>query len=344
VTFISKNKFFDTKKFILPLFIVASTAVGFAQTYRQATATATMSGGFVVGANVTDGGAGYTNVPLVHVIGGAGSNAVLTASVNGGAVINLSVSNPGQNYNSTPQIIIAPPVAPVPQINVSMASYLSFSSLQMNFGIGDWTGVYFFMKNISGVWSNQTPANTYIASPGYYNTIVDGTATTNTYALALFPIPIQATATAQVTNGFITKITVNNNGLGYKSAPSVQIFDTTGSGAQATASAAAQQFHAPEEVSSITVNSPGSGYSSSPTVIIGPPDATLQLTPPTTITPMVRIDLGNLGTNLNYQLQSSPNLTDWMNLNASFLATSSNSTSYYYATNVDNFFRLEYIP
>lgn len=76
---------------------------------RPATATATISGGFLTIATVTDGGAGYVSPPAVTVVGGGGAGAVLTANVSGGAVISIAVNNPGSGYSSPPSILIAPP-------------------------------------------------------------------------------------------------------------------------------------------------------------------------------------------------------------------------------------------
>src|SRR2546423_7399333 len=51
---------------------------------RQATATASVNGGFVTGYNLIDGGSGYSSTPAVTVSAGGGSGATATASVSGG--------------------------------------------------------------------------------------------------------------------------------------------------------------------------------------------------------------------------------------------------------------------
>jgi hypothetical protein len=76
-----------------------------------ATATATVVNGFVVGATVTDGGCGYTNVPLVSFTGGGGSGATATAIVSNGVVVGLEITSPGSGYSSTPTVAINPPFA-----------------------------------------------------------------------------------------------------------------------------------------------------------------------------------------------------------------------------------------
>ncbi|HEY4416603.1 MAG TPA: hypothetical protein VGO57_13015, partial [Verrucomicrobiae bacterium] len=230
------------------LVILLTVIAGHGQTLRTATATAVISGGFVVGITVTDGGSGYTNVPPVHinptVTDGGGTNATATASVSGGVVTAITINNPGSGYGAVPAVNIAPPVVPIPQLTVAPAANLFFTDLQTNYGYHSWAGVYYLMKNISGIWSNQEPPNVYFASTGTlqgtnavynYSTTVNGTATMGTYALGLFPLPVQASATAKVVNGFVTEIDVTSTGMGYNQVPTVEIVGGGGSGAQATA-------------------------------------------------------------------------------------------------------------
>jgi hypothetical protein len=74
-----------------------------------------------------------------------------------------------------------------------------------------------------------------------------------------------ATASATVSSGVITAITVGISGYNYTSAPTVQITDSTGSGATATASISSGA------VSSITVTAGGHSYSATPTVTLTGP-------------------------------------------------------------------------
>ena len=77
--------------------------------------------------------------------------------------------------------------------------------------------------------------------------------------------PVPATATATISGGVLTSITVTNGGNAYPSAPAVTISGGGGSGATAVATGS------DGSVDSITVTSGGSGYSSAPTVTIAPP-------------------------------------------------------------------------
>jgi hypothetical protein len=84
-----------------------------------------------------------------------------------------------------------------------------------------------------------------------------------------FTNPIQsqgtATASASVSSGAISSISVVISGYNYSSAPVVQITDSTGSGATATASISGGA------VTGITVTAGGSSYSSAPTVTLTGP-------------------------------------------------------------------------
>jgi sugar lactone lactonase YvrE len=75
----------------------------------------------------------------------------------------------------------------------------------------------------------------------------------------------QATASATLTNGVITSISVTNPGCGYISAPTVTIAGATGRGATA------KPVLSSGFVTGITLSKGGSGYTGPVTVTIGPP-------------------------------------------------------------------------
>src|SRR5277367_2418213 len=72
----------------------------------DATATPTLVNDFVVGANITDGGYGYTNTPLVRFIGGGGSGAQAVAVVSNGLVVAVNVLDAGYGYTNAPLVVI----------------------------------------------------------------------------------------------------------------------------------------------------------------------------------------------------------------------------------------------
>ena len=76
---------------------------------RQATATAVLSGPFVVDYNLTFGGNGYVTAPAVTVSGGGGSGATAHAVISGGSVVDVVPDTAGSGYTSPPTVTIAPP-------------------------------------------------------------------------------------------------------------------------------------------------------------------------------------------------------------------------------------------
>ena len=98
----------------LGTFALALLLTGFtlaAQAQRTATATAILGGGRVVAYTVTDGGAGYTEPPVVTVTGGGGSGATAEAIVEAGVVTAIYPVTTGSGYTSVPQVTISAPVS-----------------------------------------------------------------------------------------------------------------------------------------------------------------------------------------------------------------------------------------
>jgi hypothetical protein len=89
-------------------------------TPHKATAVAQVVNGFVVGANISDSGCGYTNTPIVMIKGGGGTGASATAVVTNGQVAAIHIVSAGCCYTNTPVIVIAsPPFVPKVAISVS---------------------------------------------------------------------------------------------------------------------------------------------------------------------------------------------------------------------------------
>jgi hypothetical protein len=76
-----------------------------------ATATASRASGFVIGAEITNGGSGYTSAPLVTITG-SGSGATATATLTDGVVTEITINSAGSGYSGGATITIAPPVIP----------------------------------------------------------------------------------------------------------------------------------------------------------------------------------------------------------------------------------------
>ena len=77
----------------------------------NATATPLVTNGFVLGATITKGGAGYLAVPAVQFIGGSGSGAGGISIVSNRMVTAIIVTNAGSGYTTHPTIQIAAPTA-----------------------------------------------------------------------------------------------------------------------------------------------------------------------------------------------------------------------------------------
>jgi hypothetical protein len=90
---------------------------------HAATANPVVVSGFVVGASLTYGGYGYTNTPLVRVIGGSGTGAQVVAVVTNGIVTAVKVVDAGFGYTNAPVIVIAPPFIPQPVIGITALLY-----------------------------------------------------------------------------------------------------------------------------------------------------------------------------------------------------------------------------
>ena len=76
---------------------------------RQATATATVTAGFVTGITVTESGGGYVGAPAVTITDATGTGAAAVAQVSGGVVTNISIQNAGSGYSAAAMVTIAPP-------------------------------------------------------------------------------------------------------------------------------------------------------------------------------------------------------------------------------------------
>ena len=96
----------------LALALVAGFTLA-AQAQTTATATAIVSYGFVVAYTVTAGGSGYTEPPVVTVLGGGGTGATAVALVANGVVTQINPVTTGSGYTSPPDVVIsAPPIDP----------------------------------------------------------------------------------------------------------------------------------------------------------------------------------------------------------------------------------------
>ena len=104
--------------------------------------------------------------------------------------------------------------------------------------------------------------------------IIAGTTPASQLVLMAQPGFAQATATAAISGGDLSAITVTDGGGGYRGVPTVTISGGGGSGATAVAVSASTWG-----VIAITIANPGSGYTSAPTITMPRPTSRRQPRP-----------------------------------------------------------------
>ena len=295
---------------------------------RSAMAMATMTNGFVVAVTLSDAGFGYTNTPLVWLIGGGGSGAQAVAVVSNGMVTAINVISTGSGYTNAPWVVIESPFIANPVMGIALMSSVAFSNLTVG-------GAYQLQRSVAWYWTNQTVS--FTATDVSYTQMVAGVAGSGDYRLALSPAPTQAFATALVINKFFVGAPVTSGGSGYVTSPAVSIVGGGGTGATAVP----QVFGG--AVTNIVVTSTGGGYVNTPTVQIAPPPA-VAVAP--TVLPVMRLDSASLAPYDNYQIQFKPDLgAAWENWNDGlFSPTDVTNSQYLFLTNGVGFFRLQHVP
>jgi hypothetical protein len=130
-------------------------------TTLQATGTVTVVSGFIIGANLVSGGAGYPAPPMVSVVDPNGSNVVIAAAISAnGVVTNLAIKNAGSHYTAGATLVIAPPPTnPIPNdINVIISPYITDDirtwTQGTNYSIGgfytNFAGISFYLAGYTG--------------------------------------------------------------------------------------------------------------------------------------------------------------------------------------------------
>ena len=295
---------------------------------RTGTASATLAGVFVVAVNITDGGSGYINTPLVRLVGGGGSGAQAIAVVSNGVITAINVLDAGYGYTNAPLVVIEPPFIPNPVLGIAPMSFLAFSNLTVG-------GLYQLQRSAEWYWTDQPVS--FTATDAIYTQMVAGVAGSGDYRLALNPVPAQAFATSIVYYGFVVGATVTSGGSGYVTSPVISIVGGGGTNATAISHISGGV------VTGITITDAGIGYTNTPTVEIAQPPAAA-VSP--TVLPVMRVDSRNLAPYDNYQIQFKPASGGaWMNWNGGLFApTDVLSSQYLFITNGSGFFRLQHVP
>ena len=285
-----------------------------------AAATATVTNGFLVAAMITGGGVGYTNTPMVYIVGGGGSGAQATAVVSNGVVVGITILNAGFGYTNTPAIAITPPLPLM--LGIGPATSLGFTNLVVgtNYQLQTWQ---------SGAWSNV--GATFVAGSNACWQLSDSWGGNPSFRLVALPIPYGATASPILAYGFVVSATVTEGGFGYVSVPNVAFVGGGGSGAQATATVSNGV------VTAVNIMNAGFGYTGTPAIQIDPPPIPSWVP---NVAKAVRLDYSGLTPALAYQLQVSRDLANWADLGTSFTATGYTNSQYLNLERGNGFFRL----
>jgi len=301
-----------------------------------ASGNASIVNGFVVGANVVQGGFGYATPPVVRFIGGGGSGATATTTIDAnGTVTAINMLNIGSGYTTAPTLLIAPPIVPAPTASASTVQTLVFAGLNnllryelqqsTDSGLFQSTGIAVTPENGAFITTSD------LLSQGVFSNNVNDT---HSFRLVAQPVPTAASASVQVVNGFVVAVNLINGGNGYTVAPTVSIADSTGAEAVVTATVNNGA------VIGFTVKSPGHSYSSSAKAIVTPPP-TVSIAP--LLEPTLRIGVTNLLQNFSYQLQTSTNLPTFGNSGAAFIATNTWQYLYIPMQSAQGFSRIQFV-
>ena len=295
---------------------------------HTATAAVITTNGFVVAVTITDAGIGYTNTPLIRLIGGGGSGAQAGAVLSNGVLIAVSVLDAGFGYTNAPVLVIDPPFIPNPVLGIAPMSFLAFSNLALG-------GIYQLQQSVAWYWSNQPVS--FMATNALYTQTVAGVAGSGDYRLAINPVPAQAFAIAAVDYGFVVGATVTRGGSGYITSPAVTMVGGGGTNATAVSQIAGGV------VTNVAITSAGIGYTNPPTVQIDPPPAAA-VSP--AVLPVMRLDSASLAPYHNYQIQFKSDIGGtWADWNGGlFMPTDVTNSQYVLITNGVCFFRLQYVP
>lgn len=164
---------------------------------------------------VTNGGGYFTSAPTVVFSDGAGTGATATATLSGGSVASVAVTAAGSGYRTPPLI-----------------TFSGGSASGPGAGQLDATAVGILSETPDDYAVREISASTGVA---HVNVSAAGTGYVNPQVVFIGGGGTGAAGTAYVSSGGIVAVNVTSFGQNYTSAPTVQIVDSAGTGATATA-------------------------------------------------------------------------------------------------------------
>lgn len=298
------------------------------RTPRMAAAAPCVENGFVVGFDITDPGSGYDAPPPVWWVGPSGRGAVAEAVLDvDGAVESIRVVNPGGGYATSTRVLIRPPVVPEQALELTSGHRL------LRGGPMELLQSYEWQELKGTTW--QRMALPVVTNPASSVVFVEGAGDGTPVRLARLPLPVAATATPSVVNGFLVEITVNEGGTGYVTPPRVEVSGGGGTGASATAQVAGGK------VVKVVVDNPGRGYVQAPSITLDPPPV---VTVPVTVAPALRLRQSGLSADLEYRLQASEDLREWTDMSPWSAGVEPKRTAFSDASEGRRFYRLQRRP
>ncbi len=185
-----------------------------------ATATASITNGFVISANVLAGGCGFSNAPLVALIGGGGSGATATAVVSNGTVTAIIITDAGSNYTSAPTVVIGEsPTITVPPQSVTVDAYAPASFSVSATGTSSFHYQWSVNgSNIAGATASAlTFSNVVQTNLGTYSVVVSnpfGSVASSNAVLAMYPYLIDPFSGLETDWGYTNTLSVQAWGTG----------------------------------------------------------------------------------------------------------------------------------
>ena len=228
-----------------------------------AVASATVVANAVSSISVSNQGDGYEwlKTPSVTLSGGGGAGAAATAVMNS-YVADIVILNGGTGYTSPPTVTLSNEATAMSNLAGSVVASL----IVLNNGEGYTTPP---SVTLSGGGGTGAAGYAEISGGRVVNIVLTngGTGYTSAPTVTLVDNPNatqQPTATAVLTNGVVSSITIDTAGGMLSNTPVVSFSGGGGTGAKAVA-------FLTSKVSSVTVTNGGAGYTSAPTVTIPHP-------------------------------------------------------------------------